>query len=409
MPTYQANIIRSEEGGAVQIFEPGEYTPLTANDGHPAWHQILTAIADGAEYEALVALFNPAQAISDRFESIGHRVSVRGDTLYFDGDAVHSALTDHILRLLNEGDEDWAETYVAFYEKLMNNPSENSREQLYRWLGSHDFTLVKYSGDIVAYKGCALNDEGAAISIHSGHAIVDGEERHGRIPYPIGSFVEMPRSEVADDPHTSCSYGLHFGTRAYAQGYADGVMLEVHVDPRDVVSVPAGEDQKARCCRMYVAEVNETEHTAPSRDFGYTASFGWSDGEEYDEEFDDDEEVYLVGLTYADLEAYPPVAAQMTIDDALDPEFLAAEEIDFQALTPEEAAEPDNHPTEDEFTVMIQRAARRHRPFVKYAIKHGPWKFVGSQRQVLDNNALDRTQWEYDAEAEDALNARGEF
>jgi hypothetical protein len=394
MPTYQANIIRSEETGAVQIFQPGEYIPLTANDGHPAWHQILTAIADGAEYEALVALFNPAQAISNRFESIGHRVSVRGDTLYFDGDAVHSALTDHILRLLNEGDEDWAETYVAFYEKLMNNPSENSREQLYRWLGSHDFSLVKYSGDIVAYKGCSLNDEGTAISIHSGHAIVDGEERNGRIPYPIGSLVEMPRSEVVEDPHTSCSYGLHFGTRAYAQGYANGVMLEVHVDPRDVVSVPAGEDQKARCCRMYVAEVNETEHTAPSRDFGYTASFGWSDGEEYDEKFDDDEEVYLVGLTY-DVDEEHDVTAQMTIDDVIEDEPIVPE--------------VDNHPTEVEFTVMIQRASRRHWNFVKYATKHGPWEFVGHPADASKDNALDRMQWEYDAEAEDALNARGEF
>jgi hypothetical protein len=93
-------------------------------------------------------------------------------------------------------------------------------------------------------------------STQAGEAVVDGVTVTGYIPYPVGAIVEMPRGQVVHNPSEACSHGLHVGTFSYAKSYANsGKMLEVHVNPRDVVSVPndAG-GQKVRVCRLYVAD-----------------------------------------------------------------------------------------------------------------------------------------------------------
>jgi hypothetical protein len=67
----------------------------------------------------------------------------------------------------------------------------------------------------------------------------------------------MPRSEVVHDPSQACERGLHVSTRSYAEGYArSGALLEVHVNPRDIVSVPTdGGGEKVRVCRYKIARV----------------------------------------------------------------------------------------------------------------------------------------------------------
>ena len=69
----------------------------------------------------------------------------------------------------------------------------------------------------------------------------------------------MPRGEVQHDPESGCSTGLHVGTYAYAQGYARAALLTVHVNPRDVVSVPTDCDaEKMRVCRYVVSDDEPT-------------------------------------------------------------------------------------------------------------------------------------------------------
>jgi hypothetical protein len=94
---------------------------------------------------------------------------------------------------------------------------------------------------------------------------VNGEVVTGTIPYRIGSVVEMPRDQVAFDPHTHCSTGLHVATRSFAERYgSSGVVLEVHVEARDVVSVPNdASGEKVRVSRIYVAGVNESRIQEP--------------------------------------------------------------------------------------------------------------------------------------------------
>jgi hypothetical protein len=159
------------------------------------------------------------------------------------------------------------EPLVKFMDNVMDNPNEHSRTQLYDWLSQRDFTITS-DGYIVGYKGVERNGDSYR-SVSSGvepvYVEVDGETtRHtGRIPNPIGATVSMDRNLVQHDPSVGCHVGLHVGTYEYAKGWAHGALLEVHVNPRDVVSVPTDCSwAKVRTCRYQVVDVIDSEYTS---------------------------------------------------------------------------------------------------------------------------------------------------
>ena len=78
----------------------------------------------------------------------------------------------------------------------------------------------------------------------------------------------MARSEVQHDPSVGCHKGLHVGTWDYASSFGRGVVLEVEVDPRDVVSVPTDcGDAKLRCCRYRVRDEIEAPISSAYRGY----------------------------------------------------------------------------------------------------------------------------------------------
>lgn len=242
----------------VTVILPGE-PPLVAHSSHPNYDEIVERVLDG-DVEGLPALFDTSVTVAQRFDSLSERVKVANGRVYFDGDEIDSALTRQIVRVLQEADD--PESYKAlvnFFEKVQQNPNAHSQEQLYEWLTRHDFTITP-EGDMVAYKGVRA-DLG---SIHSGPAIVDGEAVNGSVPNRLGAVVEIARSYVAHDPSQGCARGLHVGTYKYASGWAQGALLEVHVNPRDVVSVPTDCDaQKVRVSRYRVVKTIDAEYAAP--------------------------------------------------------------------------------------------------------------------------------------------------
>lgn len=265
----QFSIVAQNGNKFLMAYDPEADTPFVAGADHPNYATIerIALAGELAEHD-LAELFDVEAAVAARFNPLSERVSVRDGRIYLDGDAVDNSLTRQAIRFLEDGVEDWR-PLVAFYEKVLANPVEHSREQLYDWLNSRDFALT-YDGDIIAYKGVTAKDDGL-YSGHAGHAIVDGEEVNGYIPNAIGSTVEMPRSEVTHDPSLACHSGLHVGTRGYARGFAHPTILEVHVNPRDVVSVPTGDAEKVRVCRYDIYAESEAERTSPVSFGGYHA------------------------------------------------------------------------------------------------------------------------------------------
>jgi hypothetical protein len=293
-------IISNEGESNITVFIPGEPGLFTAHSDHPNFKAIVALCVEGREAESL-PLFDLAQTVSERFERLSERVTVANGRVYFDGDEVDSSLTKLIVRALDEGAD--FRSLVAFFENVSLNPNDHSRTQLFDWLRARDFTITP-DGLIVGYKGVSSDGNGGYQSGFSGRAIVDGQAVNGRIPNAVGSVIEMPRTSVAHDPAAACSTGLHVGTFEYAQGYAQGAMLEVHVNPRDVVSVPtdaAGE--KVRVCRYTVVDVIDAPHSA--------AVLSEDEWDEYAEQrgdaglaYDDDDDLD-VGVVFVSTERDP--------------------------------------------------------------------------------------------------------
>lgn len=281
------HLFRADNSANITVIVPGG-NPLVADDTHPKWDEIVQAVVveSSDDVDRISALFAPEAEVAARFENLSERVAVRNGRVYFDGDEVHGVITNHIMRCVESEVEDYS-PLVNFLENVMQNPSEHSRENLYRWLDTNEFTIT-CDGMIVGYKGVRRNDEGEGyLSIHSGPAIVDGEEHTGGpVPQELGSVVEMSRSTVTHDPGVGCSYGLHVGTHSYASSFGK-VCLEVEVNPRDVVSVPTDcADRKMRVCRYYVVNEVEEAYADPIKASPTTVPDD-EDEPEYDDWYDD--------------------------------------------------------------------------------------------------------------------------
>ncbi len=253
----QYTITESATAGRSATIFYGDFTPVAVPGTHPKYDEILAALLANAAEDVVRALVDAVKPLRE-FAALSERVSIRGKKLYFDGDRIKGTVTKHIVRMVKSGDNQVG-SLVSFLEKVSTNPSQDSRDALYRWLMDRNFTITR-GGDFLAYKG--VTREG--LSIHSGRAWVDGVEITGHIPNKVGAVVTMPRLRVDDNREVGCSHGLHAGTWGYAHSFAQGMTLTVRINPRDVVSVPdCSEFQKLRVCRYVVIDSAECEYTDP--------------------------------------------------------------------------------------------------------------------------------------------------
>lgn len=209
-----------------------------------------TKTATAAEQEQhLLELFDIVFTIGKKFESIGDGIlTVSGNRIFYDGDEIHSALTDAILKFMGEGKDDW-KPLVAFFEKMVINPNQDSVKQLWEWLRRGEFQICN-DGDFIGYK--KVRDD--FLSDHAGAAIVDGVWVEGRIPNKPGSIIEMPRKDVMNDPNNACAAGLHIGTLSFARSFSGSRLVTCKINPRNVVSVPSRENTKLRVHKYVVVE-----------------------------------------------------------------------------------------------------------------------------------------------------------
>lgn len=252
MPDILYHLVKGEKVDNIVVFNPDLDPPIfEADSNHPHWQTILVGLEHNDP--SIFELFDVQGGMVKRLKALSDRVEYDGTNILFDGDVINSALSDQILRFIKQGVGDYA-PLVRFWEKLASNPNEHSREQLYRWLKTHNFTITN-DGDIVGYKGVKIVDEDSYVSVNAGKATVNGKAVSGQIPNNPGSIITMPRSEVQHDPAVGCHTGLHVGTWDYANSFTRGAVLEVHVNPRDVVSVPTDcSDAKMRCCKYKIVQ-----------------------------------------------------------------------------------------------------------------------------------------------------------
>lgn len=268
---------------AITIYKPGGL-PLTvlSNDANYFRVRELLEVEKTDDIQAIEAILSPAVIVGDKLARLSDNITYDGKTVLYDHDPIDQGVARFISRTIEKygiGDEDKWKPAVRFLEKLYQNPSEASRRSLYGFLRRFDFAITN-DGDFIAYKGVRKDYR----SIHAGPGIVDGVPTRGHLLNNVGSTIEIQRSYVDSDVSRGCSTGLHAGTYAYASGFAQGVLLRVRVNPRDVVSVPQSANyQKIRCTRYVVLEASDAEYTETHWDddedgYGEDDDWGYSEG-----------------------------------------------------------------------------------------------------------------------------------
>lgn len=166
-------------------------------------------------------------------------LQLKNGSLYLDGQAIEGVLCDRVIQFQKENIP--FEHLIKFARKLRTNPSFNSREQLYKFL-EHNGHPITTEGNFIAYRGVTEDFK----DVHT-----------KQFDNSVGSICEMDRNKVDDNPNNTCSSGLHVACYNYAKSFGPR-LVEVEVDPRDVVCVPTDYNgTKMRTCKFKVVQLCE--------------------------------------------------------------------------------------------------------------------------------------------------------
>lgn len=190
-------------------------------------------------------LVSVAQALENKSKG---NVVVRDGDLLVKGVKVPVELARKIQKFVDEGLP--YQPLTKFAENLQGNPSFRAVNELFQFLEKNDHPLTE-SGNFIAYKRV----RGDFKDIHS-----------GTFDNSVGTLVSVPRNQVDEDSNRTCSNGLHVANWNYAHTQFashdpdSDIMLEVEVNPADVVAIPSDYNQsKMRVCKYKVLGVVETE------------------------------------------------------------------------------------------------------------------------------------------------------
>jgi hypothetical protein len=263
---------------------------------HPNFEKAIQAVKD-EDFAAIPGLIDLPGTIAKYGQ--GH-IEVRNGAVFYKGEILGGFVVNKLLEMQSQGFN--IEPMVLFLEKLQENPSFRSREQLWGFLEACNLPILP-DGRFLAYK-----------RVSNGYL-----DCHSRsIRNAVGDKVSMPRHQVNDDPTVTCSSGLHVCSKSYLNHFGGEYLMAVAVDPKDVVAVPTDyNNAKMRVCAYEVIE--EIEHNQ-IEDIESRPVYGSPNEDE--EDFDDEEEditstfnVELIALTNQGKVCYGKVTLNATDED----------------------------------------------------------------------------------------------
>lgn len=253
---------------SITVFLDGERFSITSDN--KLFAQAFQAYKD-ENWEAFIGHVNPEVRLKSLYASY-EGIEVKDGNLFVFGDPVHSTLATRVLSFLEHGLD--CVYLFKFILKLNMNPSKRAVDELYTFLEHRELPITD-NGNFIAYKAVRENYT---------------DKYTGKFLNTVGSVLEMPRNKVDDNKEVGCSYGFHAGTKEYATDFAggEGYIMEVEINPADVVSIPTDcQFQKLRTCKYKVV----SHHEAPLVEPVYPSRFQTDD---YDTNFwgdEDDDEV----------------------------------------------------------------------------------------------------------------------
>jgi hypothetical protein len=204
---------------------------LIAHANHPLFAKIITRIRNKS-YSGIERLFELQNTVEKCFN-----VTIKNNNeVWYKGKQLHNVLTDKILTFIRDGLP--YKPLIKFFNKIMENPNLNSREQFYNFIVKNDICICE-DGDVILYK--AIKNDYT-------------DKYTGTVSNTVGKIISMDRKKVDTNPHAYCSTGYHVAEFSYANGFGGGDdrYITCKVNPRDVCSVPSDNNQKVRVCRYKV-------------------------------------------------------------------------------------------------------------------------------------------------------------
>lgn len=188
----------------------------TLQASHPTFKQLVRALKR-KEWARVPKLLNIAQMIADK--SFGH-VEVKKEGLFYKGTLIDNSLTSRILQMIKEGKP--IGHMLRFMDNLFQNPEPFAIHELYDWLNGCKLPITD-DGRLTAYKRVRADYKDCYT---------------GTIDNSPGQIVFMKRSDVNPNRTHTCSRGLHFCSVGYIPEYPGDVVMQLALNPKDVVSIP---------------------------------------------------------------------------------------------------------------------------------------------------------------------------
>lgn len=225
---YMAHIITPQT--IVIVFDDGAPVSILSDN---ARFQMIADLLHEKRFDEIPYAVDKALHIS---ESTKGKFNVVDGVVVIDGIELPPALSDKLIDFVDAGRETMA--LENFWDNLRDNPTESSREDLFSFIQANDIPLTS-DGCFVCYK--KVKDD--FWDSYTG-------ETHLNEP---GRIIRMNRQDVDQNRENTCSAGLHVAAFEYASGFSGTRLLEVKINPRDVVAVPPDySNQKMRVCRYEV-------------------------------------------------------------------------------------------------------------------------------------------------------------
>lgn len=155
------------------------------------------------------------------------------------------ALEMHVERAAVDGSKG-LKNFMAKFEVIKRS---YTKTELLKFLEHADLPFMD-DGSILGFKILQDHqDNGYMVDKHS-----------GKVRQRLGSLVYMPESKV-DQSRELCSTGLHIASRNYLSSFWGGNsrLCLVRIQPKDVVSVPIGEESKMRVSAYHIVKVFSVE------------------------------------------------------------------------------------------------------------------------------------------------------
>lgn len=232
--------------------------PVSVSSQDKHYADIIAALKAGAGEDEVAAILEKELTRITAAAHLTDDIAIIGGELLFQGEVINNTLSDRILKMVDEGFV--LTPMVNFLTNLMRNPSNRVTEQLYAFLEKGKNAITE-DGHFLAYKAVRADFK----DIHS-----------GTFDNSVGQTVEIHRRKVDEDPHVTCSYGLHVCSFDYLPhfSHANGHVMICKVNPADVVAIPADyNNTKMRVCRYEVTGEYEDyyDRTAQSDVLGSTS------------------------------------------------------------------------------------------------------------------------------------------